>query len=88
MLRLAQPGQQGPHLRHVEFAFGLVPAVRGRGLALHTVLEVLDIARAAGATAARAQCEIANLPARRALENAGLAEVARDRDSLTYQIRL
>ena len=72
----------------VEFAFGLVPAVRGQGLALHTVLEALDIARAAGASAARAQCEIANLPARRALENAGLAEVARDRDALTYEIRL
>jgi RimJ/RimL family protein N-acetyltransferase len=72
----------------VEFAFGLVPAVRGQGLALHTVLEAVELARRAGATSARADCELANLPARRALENAGLAEVSRSGDSLTYEIRL
>ena len=72
----------------VEFAFGLVPAVRGQGLALHAVLEAVELARRAGATTARADCELANLPARRALENAGLVEVSRAGDSLTYEIRL
>ena len=78
------PGDDGA----VEFAFGLVPAVRGQGLALHAVLEAVELARRAGATTARADCELANLPARRALENAGLAEVSRAGDSLTYEIRL
>ncbi|MFD4422242.1 GNAT family N-acetyltransferase [Agromyces sp. NPDC058484] len=72
----------------VEFAFGLVPAVRGQGLALHTVLEAISLARSTGAAIARAECEIANLAARRALENAGLAEVGRTFDSVTYEIRL
>lgn len=72
----------------VEFAFGLVPAVRGQGLALHTVLETIDLARSTGAAIARAACEIANLPARRVLENAGLVEVGREADTVTYEIRL
>ncbi|GAA4378698.1 hypothetical protein GCM10023152_25610 [Agromyces bauzanensis] len=72
----------------VEFAFGLVPAVRGQGLALHTVLEALSLARSAGAAIARAGAEIANLPARRVLENAGLVEVARTAGTVTYEIRL
>ncbi|KRE31498.1 hypothetical protein ASG80_00580 [Agromyces sp. Soil535] len=72
----------------VEFAFGLVPAVRGQGLALHTVLEALALARTAGATTARAACEIPNLPARRALERAGLIEVGRSDDAVVYEARL
>ncbi len=72
----------------IEFAFGLVPAVRGRGLAVHTVLETLELARSAGATIARAESEIANLPARRALERAGLIESARIDDTVIYEIRL
>lgn len=72
----------------VEFAFGLVPAVRGRRLALHAVLETIALARAAGASIARAECEIANLPARRTLENAGLVEVGRTAEAVTYEIRL
>lgn len=71
----------------VEFAFGLVPAVRGQGLALHAVLEALALTRSTGAAIARADCEIANLPARRTLENAGLVEVGRTADSVTYEIR-
>ncbi len=78
------PGADGA----VEFAFGLVPAVRGQGLALHTVLEAVALARSTGAAIARAECEVANLAARRALENAGLAEVDRTPDSVTYEIRL
>ncbi len=72
----------------VEFAFGLVPAVRGQGLALYAVLETLDLARSAGATFARAETEVSNLPARRTLENAGLVEIRRRADSVTYEIRL
>jgi RimJ/RimL family protein N-acetyltransferase len=78
------PGADGV----IEFAFGLVPAVRGQRLAMHTVIEVLELARSAGAVAARTQCEIANLPARRALERAGLIEVGRSADTITYQTRL
>ena len=72
----------------VEFVFGLVPAVRGQGLSQHAVLEAVELARVAGATTARADAEISNLPARRALENAGFAEVSRTGDSITYEIRL
>jgi RimJ/RimL family protein N-acetyltransferase len=72
----------------VEFAFGLVPAVRGQGLAVDTVLEVLELARSAGAAAVRAEAEIGNLPARRALERAGLVEAERIDDAITDQARL
>ena len=71
----------------VEFAFGLVPAVRGQGLALHAVLETLALARSTGAAIARVDCEIANLPARRTLENAGMVEVGRTADAVTYETR-
>ncbi|QAY72685.1 N-acetyltransferase [Agromyces protaetiae] len=72
----------------VEFAFALVPAVRGQGLAVHTVLGALEVLRAAGATVARAEAEIANVPARRALEHAGLIEVSRAPESVVYETRL
>lgn len=72
----------------VEFAFGLVPAVRGQGLALQAVLEALALARSGGAIVARAGAEIANLPARRTLENAGLVEVSRTADAVIYETRL
>jgi RimJ/RimL family protein N-acetyltransferase len=71
----------------VEFAFGLVPAVRGQRLAVHAVIAVVELVRGTGARAARAECEIANLPARRVLENAGLVEVGRSDDSIIYEIR-
>ena len=72
----------------IEFAFGLVPAVRGQGLALHTVLETLALARDTGASIARAEAEVGNLPARRAFERAGMVEAGRTADSVTYEIRL
>jgi RimJ/RimL family protein N-acetyltransferase len=72
----------------IEFAFGLVPAVRGQGLAQHTVLEALALARATGASVARAETEVGNLPARRALEKAGMGEATRVADIVTYEIRL
>ena len=71
----------------VEFAFGLVPAVRGQGLAIHAVIAAVELVRTTGALAARAECEIANLPARRVLENAGLVEAGRSDDSIIYEIR-
>ncbi|MEI5584586.1 MULTISPECIES: GNAT family N-acetyltransferase [unclassified Agromyces] len=72
----------------VEFGFGLVPAVRGEGLARDVVAETLALIRSTGAAVARAECEIANLPARRVLEHAGLGEVARGDDAVVYEIRL
>lgn len=72
----------------IEFAFGLVPAVRGQGLALHAVLETLALARSTGATSARAETELSNLPARRVLERVGMTEAARTTDTVTYGIRL
>ncbi len=72
----------------VEFAFGLVPAVRGQGLALPTVIAALDLARSAGARIARAEAELSNLPARRALEHAGMHEASRtDDDGVVYERR-
>ncbi|BDZ54818.1 hypothetical protein GCM10025870_18910 [Agromyces marinus] len=72
----------------VEFAFGLVPAARGEGLARHVVEAALDVLRDAGVSTARAECEIANLPARRTLEQAGLVEVARVDGSVLLEARL
>ena len=72
----------------VEFAFGLVPAVRGQGLAIDVVASTLALLRSIGVPVARAECEIANLPARRVLEQAGMTEASRDDDSLVYEIRL
>ncbi|MGR0318610.1 GNAT family N-acetyltransferase [Agromyces sp. ZXT2-3] len=72
----------------VEFAFGLVPAARGEGLSLHVVEAAVARLRDAGALVARAECEIANLPARRVLEQAGLFEVGRTDDDVAYEIRL
>ena len=72
----------------VEFGFGLVPAARGEGLSRHVVAEALALITSTGASIARAECEIANLPARRVLEQAGLVEVARTSDSVTLEIRL
>ncbi|WP_164863698.1 GNAT family N-acetyltransferase [Agromyces sp. LHK192] len=72
----------------VEFAFGLVPAVRGQGLSVHAVVAAVDIIRAAGGRIARAEAEIANVPARRALEAAGLAEASRHDDVIVYEQRL
>ncbi|MRG59031.1 GNAT family N-acetyltransferase [Agromyces sp. CFH 90414] len=71
----------------VEFAFGLVPAVRGQGLAVFAVLEALAVIRSAGGGIARAEAEVANVPARRALEAAGLVEVARVEGAITYEFR-
>jgi len=72
----------------VEFDFGLVPAVRGQRLAGHVVGETLALLRSSGATVARAAAEVANLPARRVLEGAGMAEVSRTADAVIYEIRL
>ncbi|GAA1058960.1 GNAT family N-acetyltransferase [Agromyces bracchium] len=72
----------------VEFAFGLVPAARGTGLAHHVVDATIAALREAGALVARAECEIANLPARRVLEQAGLVEVGRTDGVVAYEIRL
>ena len=72
----------------VEFGFGLVPAARGEGLSRHVVVEAVELIRSTGASIARAECEIANLPARRVLEHAGLAEVSRTADTVTLEIRL
>ena len=78
------PDQRGA----VEFGFALVPAARGEGLSSHVVAEALRLIASTGARIARAECEIANRPARRVLEQAGLVEVARATDSVTLEIRL
>lgn len=72
----------------VEFGFGLVPAARGEGLSRDVVAAAVEVIRSAGAAIARAECEIANLPARRVLEHAGLVEVSRTDDSVALEIRL
>jgi RimJ/RimL family protein N-acetyltransferase len=72
----------------VEFAFGLVPAVRGQGLAREVVDEALALLRASGVAIAVAESEIGNLPARRVLEQAGMVEASRSGELLTYEIRL
>ncbi len=71
----------------IEFAFGLVPAARGRGLAEIVVGEALALVRANGGLVATAEAEIANLPARRVLERVGMGERSRTSESITYAIR-
>lgn len=73
----------------VEFDFGLVPAVRGQGLAFHTVLAAVDLARSTGlARIVRASAEVANLPARRTLERVGFVEASRTPDTITSEYLL
>jgi len=72
----------------VEFAFGLVPAVRGQGLAVHAVTAALGVIRSAGVAVARAEADVGNTAARRALERAGMREVRRDGDAVVYESRL
>jgi len=72
----------------VEFAFGLVPAVRGQGLAAHVVTAALAVIRSAGIALARAESEVDNTPARHALERAGMQVVRRDGDAVVYECRL
>ncbi|WP_168209150.1 GNAT family N-acetyltransferase [Agromyces intestinalis] len=73
--------------RVVEFVFGLVPAARGEGLGTHTVVAVLALIRSVGAEVARAECEVANLSARRALSTAGMLESSRTGESVIYELR-
>lgn len=72
----------------VEFAFGLVPAVQGQGLAAHVIDATVELARASGATIARAVADLENLPARHALLRAGLSETSRTDDVITFEIHL
>ncbi|UOE43340.1 GNAT family N-acetyltransferase [Agromyces larvae] len=74
--------------RVVEFVFGLVPAARGEGLGTHTVHAALALIRSVGAEIARAECEVANLSARRALTAAGMLEAARTDDAVIYELRV
>ncbi|MGW9630522.1 GNAT family N-acetyltransferase [Agromyces sp. NPDC055520] len=78
------PGDDGA----VEFAFGLVPAVRGQGLSTHTVAAVVELARNAGVVILRAETEVPNLPARRSLEGVGFAQSSRTTESITYELHL
>ncbi|PWC05563.1 hypothetical protein DCE94_04680 [Agromyces badenianii] len=72
----------------VDFVFGLVPAVRGHGLAAHTVTAVVELSRAAGVSVLRAEAEVGNLPARQTLEKVGFAQVARTPEEIIYELRL
>jgi len=72
----------------IDFVFGLVPAVRGQGLAQQTVEAAVELARSIGARVLRAGAEISNLPARRTLERVGFTEAGREADEITYQLRL
>jgi RimJ/RimL family protein N-acetyltransferase len=59
----------------VEIGYGLVPAARGRGLAVAAVTEVLAIAAAHGVKVVRASTEPSNLPSSRVLERSGFREL-------------
>jgi RimJ/RimL family protein N-acetyltransferase len=72
----------------VEFAFGLVPAVRGQGLAVHVVRATLELIRGTGAERARAEADESNTPARRVLAAAGLVEASRNGEAIVYERRL
>lgn len=78
------PGDDGA----VEFAFGLVPAVRGQGLAPHAVAAVIELCRSAGVAILRAEAEVGNLPARHTLQSAGFAQASRTPDAITYELHL
>jgi RimJ/RimL family protein N-acetyltransferase len=62
--------------------------VRGQGLSTHTVAAVVELARAAGVVILRAEAEVPNLPARRALEGAGFAQSSRTKEAIVYDLHL
>ncbi|WP_353808068.1 GNAT family N-acetyltransferase [Agromyces sp. SYSU T00194] len=72
----------------VEFAFALVPAVRGQGLAREVVRLALGVAAANGAARARADAEASNVAAVRAMRAAGMHEIARDATMRRYERHL
>ncbi|WP_395244992.1 GNAT family N-acetyltransferase [Agromyces sp. MMS24-K17] len=72
----------------IEFVFALVPATRGQGLGRHAVAAAIELIRSLGASVVRAECEVDNLPARRALEQVGLVVVSRTPELIRYELRL
>ncbi|MCI2956774.1 GNAT family N-acetyltransferase [Agromyces atrinae] len=72
----------------VEFAFALVPTVRGNGFATEAVRAALSIAESGGAFFARAEADIDNVPAQRVLLRAGLIEIARTGDTVLFETEL
>ncbi|WP_232304599.1 GNAT family N-acetyltransferase [Microbacterium sp. XT11] len=70
----------------VEFGYGLVPAVRGEGLASEAVVAALEFAAAHGARSAVADTDPANIASQRVLVKAGLRETRRT-DSLIFYER-
>lgn len=69
----------------VEFGYGLVPSVRGEGLASSAVLLALEHARLRGATIAAADTEAENIASRDVLVEGGLAEVRRSGSLVLYE---
>jgi RimJ/RimL family protein N-acetyltransferase len=72
----------------VEFGYGLIPAVRGQGLATAAVMLALENAQHWGATRARADTDADNLASRRVLEKAGLREVGRNGSLVLFETPL
>ncbi len=70
----------------VEFGFGLVPGVRGHGFATEAVRGALAIASQHGARLARADTTLDNEPAQHVLRKVGMLEVARDAESVVFEI--
>jgi RimJ/RimL family protein N-acetyltransferase len=71
-------------LGRIEFGYGLVPSVRGRGYATEAVIRALEVAAEHGALSAAADTALANLSSQRVLEKAGLAEARRDAGTIFY----
>jgi RimJ/RimL family protein N-acetyltransferase len=69
----------------VELGYGLVKAVRGRGLATEAVLRLLDFALQNGAVAVKADTDAANLASQRVLTKAGFREVDRSGAVVFFQ---
>ncbi|KQQ93223.1 hypothetical protein ASF62_16005 [Leifsonia sp. Leaf325] len=71
----------------VEFGYGLVPTVRGAGLATEAVIAALELTAEQGARVARADTTPANVASQRVMEKAGMTEVARSAASVVYEVR-
>lgn len=69
----------------IEFGYGLVPSVRGRGLATEAVIAALGFAARHGARSASADTDVDNIASQRVLMKAGLIETSRSNGLVFFE---
>jgi RimJ/RimL family protein N-acetyltransferase len=73
----------------VEVGYGVVPQVRGRGVATSALRMILEVAaEGKDVTRLRGRAEQANIASRRVMLSAGMREVGHDGDFVVYELEL